>query len=86
MPICRIGLPTKIGLYTSPHLRYVKDRYQINGVPLSEELLTVRFLFAPRATPILALGFVPCPFDTCLGGTKFTGFRANDSIDSVSPD
>ena len=27
----------KIGLYTSPHLRFVRERIQINNVPLSEE-------------------------------------------------
>jgi folylpolyglutamate synthase len=29
--------PTKIGLYTSPHLRFVRERIQIDGSPLSEE-------------------------------------------------
>ena len=29
--------PEKIGLYTSPHLRFVRERIQINGSPLSEE-------------------------------------------------
>ena len=28
---------TKIGLYTSPHLRFVRERIQINNKPLSEE-------------------------------------------------
>lgn len=28
---------SKIGLYTSPHLRFVRERIQINGQPLSEE-------------------------------------------------
>jgi folylpolyglutamate synthase len=27
----------KVGLYTSPHLRFVRERIQINGLPLSEE-------------------------------------------------
>ena len=27
----------KIGLYTSPHLRFVRERIQINGQPLSED-------------------------------------------------
>lgn len=27
----------KVGLYTSPHLRFVRERIQINGEPLSEE-------------------------------------------------
>lgn len=35
--------PTKVGLYTSPHLKYVRDRYQIDGVPMSEELFTQYF-------------------------------------------
>lgn len=29
--------PLKIGLYTSPHLRFVRERIQINGQPLGEE-------------------------------------------------
>ncbi|KAF2476643.1 FolC bifunctional protein [Lindgomyces ingoldianus] len=29
--------PTKIGLYTSPHLRFVRERIQINNEPISEE-------------------------------------------------
>ena len=28
---------SKVGLYTSPHLRFVRERIQINGQPLSEE-------------------------------------------------
>ncbi|KAH7119929.1 Mur ligase [Dendryphion nanum] len=31
------GQPSKIGLYTSPHLRFVRERIQINNVPISEE-------------------------------------------------
>ncbi|KAF2877114.1 Mur ligase [Massariosphaeria phaeospora] len=29
--------PTKIGLYTSPHLRFVRERIQIDNVPMSED-------------------------------------------------
>lgn len=29
--------PTKIGLYTSPHLRFVRERIQIDNEPISEE-------------------------------------------------
>ncbi|KAJ4357304.1 uncharacterized protein N0V89_001879 [Didymosphaeria variabile] len=35
--------PTKIGLYTSPHLRSVRERIQINNEPISEELFTKYF-------------------------------------------
>ncbi|ETN38349.1 uncharacterized protein HMPREF1541_06384 [Cyphellophora europaea CBS 101466] len=31
------AVPTKIGLYTSPHLRFVRERIQVNGSPLTEE-------------------------------------------------
>ncbi|KAI4126308.1 MAG: hypothetical protein LQ338_003817 [Usnochroma carphineum] len=34
----------KIGLYTSPHLRFVRERIQINNEPLSEELFA-RYFF-----------------------------------------
>lgn len=34
---------SKIGLYTSPHLRYVRERIQINGQPLSEEQFALYF-------------------------------------------
>ncbi|KAF2148705.1 putative tetrahydrofolylpolyglutamate synthase [Myriangium duriaei CBS 260.36] len=37
------GSPTKVGLYTSPHLRFVRERIQINGEPLSEELFAKYF-------------------------------------------
>ena len=33
----------KIGLYTSPHLRFVRERIQINNEPLSEELFAKYF-------------------------------------------
>ncbi|KAI1910273.1 Phosphoinositide phosphatase sac1 [Ophidiomyces ophidiicola] len=33
----------KIGLYTSPHLRFVRERIQINNIPLSEELFAQYF-------------------------------------------
>ncbi|KAL9630732.1 MAG: hypothetical protein Q9164_006269, partial [Protoblastenia rupestris] len=36
----RTGYPRKIGLYTSPHLRCVQERIQINFEPLSEDLFT----------------------------------------------
>ena len=35
--------PQRIGLYTSPHLRFVRERIQINGKPLSEEEFTKYF-------------------------------------------
>lgn len=31
------GHPSLIGLYTSPHLRFVRERIQVNNVPISEE-------------------------------------------------
>lgn len=34
---------TKIGLYTSPHLRFARERIKINNVPLSEEQFTKYF-------------------------------------------
>lgn len=37
------ALLQKIGLYTSPHLRYVRERIQINNEPLSEEIFTQYF-------------------------------------------
>jgi folylpolyglutamate synthase len=36
--------PRKIGLYTSPHLRFVRERIQLDGSPLSEEQFT-RYFF-----------------------------------------
>ncbi|EXJ95943.1 folylpolyglutamate synthase [Capronia coronata CBS 617.96] len=35
---------SKVGLYTSPHLRFVRERIQINGQPLSEDLFA-RYFF-----------------------------------------
>ena len=34
----RTGYPQKIGLYTSPHLKVIQERVQINSHPLSEDL------------------------------------------------
>ena len=34
---------SKVGLYTSPHLRFVRERIQINGEPLSEEQFAAYF-------------------------------------------
>ncbi|RMZ82969.1 hypothetical protein DV737_g1832, partial [Chaetothyriales sp. CBS 132003] len=35
--------PSKIGLFTSPHLRFVRERIQINGSPLSEDQFAMYF-------------------------------------------
>lgn len=37
------GTVGKVGLYTSPHLRFVRERIQINGQPLSEEAFAESF-------------------------------------------
>lgn len=36
-------LPSSVGLYTSPHLRFVRERIQINNQPLSEEVFAKYF-------------------------------------------
>jgi len=36
-------LPSSVGLYTSPHLRFVRERIQINNQPLSEEAFAKYF-------------------------------------------
>ena len=36
----RTGFPQKIGFYTSPHLKYVQERIQIDSQPLSESLFS----------------------------------------------
>lgn len=38
-----ISKVTKIGLYTSPHLKTVRERIMINGKPISEDLFTKYF-------------------------------------------
>lgn len=40
----RTGFPKKIGFYTSPHLKYVQERIQIDSQPLSEDLFS-RYVF-----------------------------------------
>ncbi len=35
--------PKKVGLYTSPHLRFVRERIQINGKPLTEDEFATYF-------------------------------------------
>jgi len=37
------GFPSKIGLFTSPHLKVVRERIQINNEPISEELFAFYF-------------------------------------------
>lgn len=39
----RTGFPRKIGLYTSPHLRCIRERIQINDQPILEELFAKYF-------------------------------------------
>jgi len=39
----RTGFPRKIGLYTSPHIRNIRERVRIDGEPISEECFTIRF-------------------------------------------
>lgn len=39
----RTGHINKVGLYTSPHLRFVRERIQINNAPLSEEMFAKYF-------------------------------------------
>src|SRR5438876_5698179 len=41
--LTRRPLLSKIGLYTSPHLRAVRERIRINGIPLSEPLFAQYF-------------------------------------------
>ncbi|KAK5163094.1 uncharacterized protein LTR77_010878 [Saxophila tyrrhenica] len=36
-------LPSSVGLYTSPHLRFVRERIQINNRPISEEIFAKYF-------------------------------------------
>jgi folylpolyglutamate synthase len=38
-----VGIPRKIGLYTSPHLVVVRERIRINSEPISEEQFTKYF-------------------------------------------
>ena len=50
----RTGFPSKIGLYTSPDLTCIRERIQINGQPISEDLFAKYFfevwdgLFSPQ--------------------------------------
>ncbi|KAI1621587.1 putative tetrahydrofolylpolyglutamate synthase [Exophiala viscosa] len=39
----RTGFPKKVGLYTSPDLTCIRERIQINGTPISEDLFTKYF-------------------------------------------
>ncbi|PGG98681.1 folylpolyglutamate synthase [Blastomyces parvus] len=40
----RTGFPSRIGLYTSPHLRCIRERIQIDNQPITEDLFT-RYFF-----------------------------------------
>ncbi|KAJ5110337.1 folylpolyglutamate synthase [Penicillium alfredii] len=39
----RTGFPRRIGLYTSPHLRCIRERIQIDDQPITEDLFTKYF-------------------------------------------
>ncbi|KAL8756770.1 MAG: hypothetical protein Q9184_004388 [Pyrenodesmia sp. 2 TL-2023] len=39
----RTSYPAKVGLYTSPHIKNVRERIQINSVPISEEMFAGYF-------------------------------------------
>ncbi|GAA82372.1 folylpolyglutamate synthase [Aspergillus luchuensis IFO 4308] len=39
----RTGFPSKIGLYTSPHIQCIRERIQINSSPVTENLFTKYF-------------------------------------------
>ncbi|KAI9746053.1 MAG: hypothetical protein M1818_000734 [Claussenomyces sp. TS43310] len=52
------GYPRKIGLYTSPHMKDIRERIRINGEPISKERFATRFFeiwdrLPDHATPIL---------------------------------
>ncbi|RDL31543.1 uncharacterized protein BP5553_09752 [Venustampulla echinocandica] len=52
------GYPQSIGLYTSPHMKSIRERIRINGEPISEEHFTTRFFeiwdkLPGQATPTL---------------------------------
>jgi folylpolyglutamate synthase len=52
------GYPQKIGLYTSPHMKHIRERICIDGEPISRELFTTRFFeiwdkLPDHATPSL---------------------------------
>lgn len=40
----KASYPSKVGLYTSPHIKHVRERIQINSEPISEECFT-RYFF-----------------------------------------
>lgn len=40
---CSSGAVSKVGLYTSPHLRAVRERIQINGRPMDEDMFAKYF-------------------------------------------
>lgn len=40
----RTGFPKRVGLYTSPHLQSTRERIQIDGEPIAEDLFT-RYFF-----------------------------------------
>lgn len=39
----KTGYPSKVGLYTSPHIKHVRERIQINSKPISEETFATYF-------------------------------------------
>ncbi|CZS92453.1 related to folylpolyglutamate synthetase [Rhynchosporium agropyri] len=52
------GYPQTIGLYTSPHMKNIRERIRINGEPISKEQFTLRFfeiwdILPEHATPTI---------------------------------
>ena len=52
-----LGRPSKIGLFTSPHMVSVRERIQINAQPISEISFTEYFFHVWRALPLGTLGY-----------------------------
>ncbi|OAL72084.1 folylpolyglutamate synthase [Trichophyton violaceum] len=55
------GYPQKIGLYTSPHIRNIRERIRINSEPISQELFTIRFFEIWDKLPMQATDTLDTP-------------------------
>lgn len=64
------GYPRKVGLYTSPHLKYVRERIKINSEPLAENVFAKYFFEVWRKIESFATGDGSNPFEK-LGYFRF---------------
>lgn len=72
----RTGFPSRIGLYTSPDLRCIRERIQIDNKPIAEDLFTRYFFEVWDRIAESSVNAVPVPEIVREKGPRFLQFLA----------